>query len=209
MFVSAAAIVAVRAAGACFPLNSKTSEWGRSRLLRSRMQLTYETTLSEVAEAPVRRFLRGKTYATNRWRGACLCAVAFGVFALLGFHAKPSVNLPVICAAAAAWGAGVFLLAYKSVVRRRITQYVAGELKGPWPSSTTYVINSTQLINTSAGLTFTYRLADLEGVTEDARWVELFLGERAGCVIPLRAFASAEQKAQFLAALGAPHLRSQ
>ena len=166
------------------------------------MKLTYETTLAEVAEAPVRLFLRGKTYATNRWRGALICAGAFGVFALLGFNAKPNVNLPVICVAAAAWGAGIYLLAYKSTVRRRITSYVANELTGSWPRTTDYEITATQLINTSDGQTFTYRLADLDRVSEDGRWLELSFGERGGCVIPLRAFADTEEKARFLAVLG-------
>jgi hypothetical protein len=166
------------------------------------MTFTYETTLAEVSEAPVRLFLMGKTYATNRWRGALICVGAFGFFALLGFNAKPNVNLPVICVAAAAWGAGIFLLAYKSMVRRRITTYVASELKGTWPRRTDYAVNGAQLICTSAGQTFTYRLAELAGVHDDGRWLELSSGERGLCVIPLRAFADTNEKVRFLTVLG-------
>jgi len=170
------------------------------------MKLTYETTLAEVSEAPVRLFLMGKTYATNRWRGALICAGAFGFFALLGFNAKTNVNLPVICVAAAAWGGGIFLLAYKGMVRRRIIGYVASELKGTWPRRTDYAVNGTQLICTSAGQTFIYRLAELAGVHDDGRWLELSFGERGLCVIPLRAFADTDEKSRFLAAMGEPSI---
>jgi len=166
------------------------------------MTLTYETTLAEAAEAPARLFQSGKSYATNRWRGALICAGAFGFFAMLGFNAKPNVNLPVICAAAAAWGAGIFLLAYKGMVRRRIIAYVASELKGTWPRRTNYAVNGAELICTSAGQTFTYRLAELAGVHDDGRWLELSFGERGLCVIPLRAFADTDEKSRFLAAVG-------
>jgi pimeloyl-ACP methyl ester carboxylesterase len=135
-------------------------------------------------------------------------AGAFGVFALLGFNAKPSVNLPLICFAAAAWGAGLFLLVYKDSVRRRITRYVASELKGPWPRLYRWEIKARQLICTSAGLTYTYNLADLTGVHEDGRWLELSFGERTSCVLPLRAFADTEEKARFLATVGQPPARS-
>lgn len=168
------------------------------------MTFTYETTLAEAAEAPVRLFLSGKTYATNRWRGTLICAGAFGFFALLGFNAKPNVNLPVICVAAAAWGAGIFLLAYKSMVRRRIISYVASELKGTWPRRTDYAVNGAQLICTSAGQTFTYRRAELADVHDDGRWLELSFGERGLCVIPLRAFADTNEKVRFLTVLGEP-----
>ncbi len=168
------------------------------------MKITYETTLAEATEAPLRLYLSGTTYATHRWQGAAICAGAFGFFALLGFNAKPNVNLPLLCFAAAAWGAGLFLLVYKNSVRRRITRYVSSELKGPWPRPTHYEINALQLICTSAGLTYTYRLADLSGVHEDGRWLALSFGERAPCVLPLRAFADTDEKARFLAAVGQP-----
>jgi hypothetical protein len=168
------------------------------------MKITYETTLAEAAEAPLRFFLRGKTYTTNRWRGTLICAGAFGFFGLLGFNAKPNVNLPVICVAAAAWGAGIFLLAYKSMVRRRITTYVASELKGTWPRRTDYTVNGAQLICTGAGQTFTYRRAELTEVHDDGRWLELSFVERGLCVIPLRAFADTNEKVRFLTVLGEP-----
>ena len=171
------------------------------------MNFTYEPPLAEAAEAPLRLFLRGRTYATQRTRGAWICAGAFGFFALLGFNAKPNVNLPLICFAAAAWGAGLFLLVYKDSVRRRITRYVASELKGPWPRPTLWEINARQLICTSAGLTYTYNFADLTGVHEDGRWLELSFGERTPCVLPLRAFADTEEKARFLAAVDQPPAR--
>ena len=171
------------------------------------MNVTHETTLAEATEAPLRLYRKGKIYATHRSRGAGICAGAFGVFALLGFNAKPSVNLPLICFAAAAWGAGLFLLVYKDSVRRRITRYVASELKGPWPRTSRWEIQARQLICTSAGLTYTYNLADLTGVHEDGRWLELSFGERTSCVLPLRAFADTEEKARFLAAVGQPPAR--
>ena len=171
------------------------------------MKITFDSTLAEASEAPLRLFLKGRTYATQRWRGAAICAGAFGFFALLGFNAKPNVNLPLICFAAAAWGAGLFLLVYKGSVRRRITRYVASELKGPWPRPTHWEIKARQLIGTSAGLTYTSPLAELTGVHEDGCWLELSFGERAPCVLPLRAFADTEEKARFLAAIGQPAAR--
>ena len=168
------------------------------------MKITYETTLAEATEAPLRLYLRGKTYAAHRWRGAGICAGAFGFFGLLGFNAKPNFNLPLICCAAAAWGAGLVILVYKRSVRRRLNRYVASELSGPWPRSTTYELTRTHLIGTSAGRTFTYALADLTAVSEDGRWLEVSFGERALCVLPLRAFADVDEKARFLTALGQP-----
>ena len=169
------------------------------------MKFNYETTLADATEAPLRLYLRGKAYSALRWRGAGICAGAFGFFALLGFNAKPNVNLPLICCAAAAWGAGLFLLVINGSVRRRLTRYVASELNGPWPRRTAYELTRTHLIGTSAGRTSAYSLAELTAVTTDDRWLELSFGERALCVLPLRAFAAVEEKARFLSALGQPH----
>lgn len=172
------------------------------------MTLTYEATLNEAAEPSVRLFARSRTYATNRWRGSLLCAAIFAVFAFLGFHSKPEVSLVAVCLAAAAWGAGLFLLTYKGSVRRRIVKYLADELKGDWPRTTTYVVQDGKLVSTTSGVSITFTLADLTGVSEDATYLELSFATKGLCTIPLRAFASAEVKSAFLAAIGHTSLSS-
>ena len=164
------------------------------------MTLSYESTLDDVTEASVRLFLRSKTYTTNRWRGALLCAAMFAAFAFLGFNAKKNINLPVVCAAAAAWGAGLFLITYKGSIRRRIKKYIASELKGPWPRPTVYEIKNGTLSSTTAGTTVTYALSDLSSVTTDTRYIELTYNTAQGiAVIPLRAFEDTDHKTAFLA----------
>lgn len=167
------------------------------------MPLTYEATLADVAEPSVRLFLRGKTYATNRWRGALLCAAMFAALAFLGFNARENINLPLVCFAAA-WGAGLFLLAYKSAVRRRIINYVATELKGSWPRTTHIEIKDARLIRTTAGSPASFPLTGLTSVTEDAKYLELVFGPKNLCLIPLRAFDSTDEKHAFRALLGHP-----
>ena len=165
------------------------------------MKLSYDSTLDDVVETSTRTFLRSPAYATNRWRGAVLCAAGFAVFGFLGFKDKDTINLPVVCIAAAAWGAGLYLLAYKSALRRRIASYAAGELTGEWPRATQCVVENGQLVTTTFGTSTAYTLAELSHVTEDAKVLELHFGPKSTCMIPLRAFESAEEKAEFLAAL--------
>lgn len=168
------------------------------------MKFTYESTLDDVVEPSVRLFVRSKTYATHRWRGAAIWGVAFAVFAAIGFRSKPDINLPLICVAAAAWGAGLTLLTYKGSVRRRIAKYVKTELPGGWPRITDYEITDDKLTGTTSGVSLTFNLADLTAVTEDAKFLELTFGTKGLCTIPLRAFSSAEEKAAFLAAIHHP-----
>jgi len=166
------------------------------------MTFSYDSTLDDVSEVSVRLFLRSKTYATNRWRGAALCAAMFAAFAFLGFNAKENINLPAVCAAAAVWGAGLFLLTYKGSIRRRIKKYIATELKGPWPRPVVYEIKDGKLLSTTSGTTITFALSDLSSVTEDSRYLELTFDSANGiAVIPLRAFDDTYHKAAFLAQL--------
>ena len=165
------------------------------------MKLIYDSTLDDVVETATRTFMRTPAYATNRWRGALLCAAGFAVFGFLGFKDKDTVNLPVVCIAAAAWGAGLFLLIYKSAVRRRIASYAAGELTGEWPRATHCVIENGQLVTTTFGTRTAYELAELSRVNEDTKVLELSFGPLPTCTIPLRAFDCAEEKAEFLAAI--------
>lgn len=165
------------------------------------MKLSYDSTLDDVVETSTRTFMRSPTYVTNRWRGAVLCAVGFALFGFLGFKDKDTVNLPVVCIAAAAWGAGLYLLAYKSAVRRRIASYVAGELTGEWPRTTHCVIENGLLVTTTFGTSTTYPLAELSHVAEDSKVLELTFGPASTCTIPLRAFDSVTEKAEFLAAV--------
>jgi len=168
------------------------------------MTLSYDSTLDDVTEASVPLILRSKTYATNRWRGALLCAAIFTAFAFLGFNAKENINLPVVCAAAAAWGAGLFLLTYKGSIRRRIAKYIASEMKGPWPLPTVYETTEGKLTSTTSGARTTYTLADLTAVQEDKRYLQLTFGPKGLCLIPLRAFDDTDHKNTFLATLGRP-----
>lgn len=166
------------------------------------MTLSYDANLDDVAEPSVRLYLRGKTSAQNRLRSALIWAAAFAALAFLGFNSKENVNLPVVCLAAAAWGAGLTLLTYKGAVRRRIVKYVATELKGSWPRATTYEIKDGKVSSASSGVTISFALADLVGVSEDGKYLELSFGAKGLCVIPLHAFEDSDHKAAFLAALG-------
>lgn len=167
------------------------------------MRFSYEATLADVAEPAVRVFARGRTHAINRWRGAAICAAMFAVFAFLGFNAKENVNLSLVCAAAAAWGAGLFLLVYKGMVRRRVAAFVSRELPGGWPRTVVIELAAGWLRSSMGGATTTFSLSALSAVAEDKRYLELSFGERV-CVIPLRGFDSTDEKHAFLAALGAP-----
>jgi hypothetical protein len=168
------------------------------------MTLTYDSTLDDVVETATRSFLRSAAYKTNRWRGAVLCAVVFGVLGFLGFHSAQNINLPVVCAVAAAWGAGLYLFGYKTSVRRRIAKYVATEMKGPWPRSTSLEITGGKLISVTAGASTTYPLADLTSVSEDTRFIELSFTTKGLCLVPLRAFDDIGEKTRFLSAIGHP-----
>lgn len=165
------------------------------------MTLTYDSTLGDMIETATRSFLRSESYKTNRWRGAVLCAAAFGVLGFLGFNSAQNINLPVVCAVAAAWGAGIYLFGYKSAVRRRIARYVASEMEGPWPRPTRCEITDGKLITTTDGARTTYLLADLTRVSEDGKRLELIFATKGLCLIPLHAFESEDQKAAFLAAV--------
>ncbi|MEZ0216882.1 MAG: YcxB family protein [Rariglobus sp.] len=165
------------------------------------MKLSYDSTLDDVVETATRSFLRSAAYKTNRWRGAVLCAVVFGVLGFLGFHSSQNINLPAICAIAAAWGAGLYLFGYKTSVRRRIAKYVATEMKGPWPRTTELEITDGKLINTTGGATTTYSLADLTSVNEDPRFIELSFTTKGLCLIPLRAFDDTDEKNAFLTSM--------
>ncbi len=166
------------------------------------MKLAYETTQHDAVETGVRRFIRSKTYTTNRWRGAAVCGAMFAFFAMLGFNAKENIHLGLVCAAAGAWGAGLFLLAYKGAVRRRIQNYMTTDATGTWPRASECKIEAGQLICAMGGARQNFPLSDLRAVREDERFVEFDFGAKGLCVIPQRAFPSAEKKAAFRAAAG-------
>jgi len=168
------------------------------------MKLTYDSTLDDVVETATRGFLRSAAYKTNRWRGAVLCAVVFGVLGFLGFHSAQNINLPVVCVVAAAWGAGLYVFGYKTSVRRRIAKYVATEMKGPWPRTTVIEITGGKLISLTAGASTTYPLADLTSVSEDTHFIELSFTAKGLCLIPFRAFDSTDEKNAFLSAVEEP-----
>ncbi|HSH94650.1 MAG TPA: hypothetical protein VK968_10940 [Roseimicrobium sp.] len=165
------------------------------------MKLSYDSTLDDVVETATRSFLRSAAYKTNRWRGALLCAMVFGVLGFLGFHSAQNINLPVVCIVAAVWGAGLYLFGYRHGVRRRIAKYVATEMQGPWPRTTELEITGEKLISTTAGATTTYSLADLTSVSEDPCFIELSFTTKGLCLISLRAFDSTDEKTAFLNAL--------
>jgi hypothetical protein len=168
------------------------------------MKLTYEASREDIAETGIRMFFRGKAFATTRRRGAILCAVMFTVFAFLGFHARENVNLAVVCVAAAAWGAGLFLLTYKGAMRRRIQKYMTTEMHHSVPLVIVHEIKDGTITRTASGSTQAFSLADFTGSNEDARYLELAFGDKGVCVIPLRAFPSTETKSAFLSAIGRP-----
>ncbi len=165
------------------------------------MTLSYDSTLDDVVEPSVRLYQRGRTYKNQRWTGAAIWGAAFAVFAAIGFRSKPDINLPLICLAAAAWGAGLTLLTYKGTVRRRITKYVRTELKGDWPRTTDYTIADGKIVTTTSGVSVSFQLSDLTGVTEDGKYLELNFAPKGLCTIPLRAFHDTDHKAAFLAQL--------
>ncbi len=168
------------------------------------MKLTYDSTLDDVVETAARSFLRSAAYKTNRWRGAVLCAVVFGVLGFLGFHSAQNIDLPVVCVVAAAWGAGLYVFGYKTSVRRRIVKYVATEMQGPWPRTTSLEITEGKLISLTAGATTTYLLSDLMSVNDDARFIELSFTTKGLCLVPLCAFDDTDEKTRFLSAIGHP-----
>lgn len=160
------------------------------------MKLTYDSTLDDVVETAFRLYQRGRTYRTNRWLGAAICAVAFAVLAFLGFHSAQNVNLPALILVAAAWGAALYLFGCKHSVRRRIQKYVTSEMPGPWPRPAVCEITDDTLTGTASGVTFL--LADLTAVTGDTRYLQLTFGSKGICLIPLRAFEDTSHKTNFI-----------
>lgn len=165
------------------------------------MTVRFDSSPDDIAEHAVRHFVRGKTYATNRWRGAILCGLVFAVFGFLGFHSKETVNLAVVCGAAAAWGGGVFLLAYKGVVRGRIRTFVTKELAGKPQRSSSLEIGNGRLSSAGPCMAGAFLLNQLVSVADDGKWIELFFGGQHVCLIPSRSFESTSEKEAFISAL--------
>lgn len=132
------------------------------------MTVSYDSTLDDLVEVAVRRYLRSKAASSGRLRGALMWGAVFGLLALIGFHSNPGVNLPVVCLAAAAWGVGLVMITYNGSVRRRIAKYVAAEAPGPWPRPATFEIAEGRLQASFVGASNTHALADLSSVSDDA-----------------------------------------
>ena len=165
------------------------------------MTFSHETRLEDIVESAVRRYHRTEAYTKNRWRGALISAAFFALFGFLGFHSRDTFSVAGICAAAACWGAGVFLIAYARSVRKRVQHYVTSEMSKKLPGTSRYELTRDALLHTTLGVTSAFPLSEFESVHEDDTYLELRFRDQGPCVIPRRIFPSAEEKAAFIAAV--------
>lgn len=165
------------------------------------MRLSHETTLDDLVEPALRLYRRRRSYRVNRWRAMVVSAVVFGFFGLLGFRNQAGVNVPLLCAGAALWGAAIVHFTYDGLIRRSLRNHLTREFSATLPWTGEYRVDGEHLHLTARGATRTLPLADLRAVTADARWLELDFGDNNLCVIPLRAFDDEAHKHAFLSAV--------
>lgn len=80
-------------------------------------------------------------------------------------------------------------------------KFVAAETKGRSSFPTAFFIEDGTLRCDTDGLTSIRPLSELQSVSEDQGYLEMYFGDKGLCSIPLRAFSSEAQKAEFVSAL--------
>jgi len=165
------------------------------------MTLKYNVTLEELAEPMVRHYMRTKTAPQARmqmalWSGA-------GCFLLFYVNDKVTGRDHNVLFVTSISMACIVLcyLGYKRGVRMRIQKYLARERKEPFPAPQRVSIQSGNLEYESSGVIYLLSLADITLIAEDEKSLEVVFGSKGLCVIPLHAFDSAEQKAEFVGKL--------
>lgn len=163
------------------------------------MELQYEATIEDVCEPQVRHYLRSNSYRRQRW----LEPIWGGVSAIVALYLTTvfTSDLSIRWWAypiAFTLGWLCIFVTIRDTVSKRISRYLKRELGHKLPSTTRYSISNAKLHCSSLGVSITFDLKDLSGVSEDAERLELTFGDDGLCTIPFRAFRDAEHKASFL-----------
>lgn len=163
------------------------------------MIISYIAELDDVAEPSIRMYLRSKSARDNRIISSISTFILTWV--LLSFLGMWSHSYPFVIAAllVALVIATFTYLRHPSAAAKRIRKYIQKEHGTLIPSNTVYTLTPDQIQCASRGVTLTFCISDLSLVSEDEKRLEMRFGEKGLCIIPLRAFASPNEKAEFLA----------
>ena len=162
------------------------------------MELSYEATLEDVCEPQVRHFLRSKTFSKQRisgtfWAALISPAVAYALLRL--FSDEPGI-IPIIVGVIV--GPVVVWFTHVDTTKKRICKHIEREIGSRLPTTTKYSVTPDGLRCESLDVDITFKLKDLQFVSEDAERLELSFGDVGLCIIPLRAFRDEAHKKQFL-----------
>lgn len=164
------------------------------------MTVSYQATLEDLTEAATRSFLRTRTFRVDRLRTALVTAAFLGaIFIALTWQE----NVEMRCWGIAfgfGFGGVIPFVAHPELVRSRLRKYIRRELGASLPI-VTYSIHEGRLVYESRGVIISFALADLTAVSENKGVLELDFGDIGISIVPLRAFKTATEKSQFMAAL--------
>ena len=166
----------------------------------SRMRLEYAATLDDVAAPTIRFYLRGKSYASQRFKEPLIMGLA-GVGAYYLITSSRPVHLW--------WSYFVFFALIfcakffdmKRTVSQRIRNYIKREKEHLLPTPVTYDITDTHLFCNFFGVDTVYSLDSITEIKEEAERLEIWVGDTSLSTIPLRAFRDEAHKAQFVSLL--------
>ena len=171
------------------------------------MELSYEATLEDVSAPQVRHFLRNKKSSKQRisgtlWAALISPAAAYALLRLLSD--EPSI-VPIVLGAIA--GPVAVWFTHADTTKKRICKHIERELGSRLPATTKYTVTTDTLRCESLDVDITFKLKDLQCVSEDEKRMELSFGDIGLCTIPLRAFQNEAQKSQFLSAINGENKR--
>lgn len=164
------------------------------------MTVSYQATLEDLTEAATRSFLRTRTFRVDRLKSTIVNAAFLGaIFIALTWQE----NLEMRCWGIAfgfGFGGVIPFVAHPELVRSRLRKYLRRELGASLPI-VTYSIHEGRLIHESRGVIISFALADLTAVSENKGILELDFGNKGITILPLRAFKTATERSEFMAAL--------
>ena len=165
------------------------------------MQLVYDTTLSDIAEAHTRFAVRSRTFKQSRLYYSLGIALGPPLFLLLfsrdtNTTAEWAGAVVVSCLLAI-----LFFVSRKTLISRRLHKYCKQEVGDVLPYTTHYSVDDRALSCTGRDVDITFTLETLEDIADDGRYLEISFGTRGLCAIPLRAFESDTHKEEFVSAI--------
>jgi len=165
------------------------------------MLLEYEATLSDLAEAHTRLFLRSATFRKQRVYFSLGSAITFIALLLFFSQNVDSSREWVGAIVTAVILAIACFLARKRMVSHSIFKYIEREYGDALPFKIQFTVGKQHLACRSRDVDITFSLDNLENVIEDDEYVEISFGNRGLCIVPLRAFESDSHKSNFLSVI--------